>query len=275
MAKRCFNTEKETKALLKRWNQTVGYLPDSAGIARVNDYILRRKGLGLLVGGIAKRGCNIVSTKSQKLTNPNTGGSVLSVSDSTDFAFTAWAFYDNTSNNAYGIFTIENGGLNIRLYRYGTGGSFRVNGANAYNSSGAVSGWNFLVGYYDSATDIGSLQINNNAAVTAPTTTPWSAQGNISVGYEVNLTSYYSGGLSDASIFKRLLSTSERTYLYNSGNGRSYLEILAYQPSLLTNMVSYWPLNENGGTRYDWNGTNHLTPVNNPLGTTGVVEGLF
>ena len=88
-------------------------------------------------------------------------------------------------------------------------------------------------------------------------------------------TNFLTGDMSNAFISQKVLSSTEITYLYNSGLGRSYLEILAYQPSLLTSMVSYWPLNESSGTRKDWHGTNHLTAVNNPLNTTGIVEELF
>ena len=40
---------------------------------------------------------------------------------------------------------------------------------------------------------------------------------------------------------------------------------------LLTNLVSYWTLDEASGTRADSHGTNHLTPTNAPVGATGKI----
>ena len=40
---------------------------------------------------------------------------------------------------------------------------------------------------------------------------------------------------------------------------------------LLTNLVSYWKLDEASGTRADSHGTNHLTPSNAPVGAAGKI----
>ena len=37
------------------------------------------------------------------------------------------------------------------------------------------------------------------------------------------------GRLDQVGVWKRVLTADERTWLYNSGNGRSYTEIVAYQ----------------------------------------------
>lgn len=42
--------------------------------------------------------------------------------------------------------------------------------------------------------------------------------------------------------------------------------------SLLTNLVSYWKLDEASGTAIDSKGANDLTAVNNPLGVTGKIN---
>ena len=39
----------------------------------------------------------------------------------------------------------------------------------------------------------------------------------------------------------------------------------------LAGLVSYWKLDEASGIRVDSHGTNHLTPINNPIGTSGRV----
>lgn len=41
--------------------------------------------------------------------------------------------------------------------------------------------------------------------------------------------------------------------------------------SLKTNLISFWPLNESSGTRFDAHGGNHLTAVNSPADAVGVL----
>ena len=74
----------------------------------------------------------------------------------------------------------------------------------------------------------------------------------------------------------RVLTTDERNFIYNSGRGVSYLELLAYRPDILAGCVSYWQLNEPSGIRYDWHGTNHMSPINNPLNSNiGIIEKFY
>jgi hypothetical protein len=75
---------------------------------------------------------------------------------------------------------------------------------------------------------------------------------------------YFAGSLSSIGIWKRALSGSEITFLYNSGFGRTYASLDA---SIKTNLVSWWDLSETSGNRLDSFGSNTLTN-NNSVGTT-------
>jgi hypothetical protein len=76
--------------------------------------------------------------------------------------------------------------------------------------------------------------------------------------------------------WSRTLLSGERNFLYNSGNGVSYLELLGYRLDILNGCVGYWQLNESSGIRYDWHGSNHLLPINNPLkSTNGIIRKFF
>ncbi|MDD5103330.1 MAG: LamG domain-containing protein, partial [Candidatus Peribacteraceae bacterium] len=72
----------------------------------------------------------------------------------------------------------------------------------------------------------------------------------------------FNGVLDSFSFSSRILTADEITWLYNSGNGRVYRDIGiagTNGSALKTNLVSWWDLGENAGTRYDSYGTNHLS----------------
>jgi hypothetical protein len=67
--------------------------------------------------------------------------------------------------------------------------------------------------------------------------------------------SLYTGQLSSVGFWKRALSPSEVTALFNNGAGRTYASL---DSGLRTNLVSWWALNQNSVTA-DSHGTNTLT----------------
>lgn len=284
MAKRYYNLEKETKALLKKWEARNGVLPSMQGIHNVNDYILRKKGLGQLVGGIGKRAASFNATNKQYLTIPSNS----SLGIATNLTMAAWFMTTATGQQWFinkvitnGQYTYALGMIGDKLWLYlsqdGTATQIKDYRSSASFNTGVPV---FVCGTFDNGTTrlfangaelTGSaLNKNTNYAITTIKigTSP------LGVGWD-GTTSYSSGTTGPNFLLSRTLTATEITYLYNSGLGRSYLEILAYQPSLLTNMVSYWPLNESSGTRFDYHGSNNLTAINNPLSTSGVVEELF
>lgn len=290
MAKRYYDLERETKALLKRWEETRGTLPDANGIKRVNEYILRKKGLGEILGGIGKYAGDFVLSKSQNLTSATNAN--LNTGD-IDFSIFGWCKFNSLSSYqsvtgkgaawGTGEFTLFLSGSGGNPLCFGvrnaanTASSRGLNDATAPVSSVAINTWYFFVAWHDSIGNTLNLQVNNGIA----SSQSWS-QGcyinalNFGIASHSTASNLMDGDVENVGFTKRILSASELTFLYNSGQGRSYLEILAYQPSLLTSMVSYWPLNESNGIRRDWHtGGNHLTAVNNPINTTGIVEGLF
>jgi hypothetical protein len=66
---------------------------------------------------------------------------------------------------------------------------------------------------------------------------------------------YYNGQLASIGFWKRALSPSEVTQLFNSGAGRTYASL---DSGLRNNLVSWWALNQNSVTA-DSHGTNTLT----------------
>lgn len=86
--------------------------------------------------------------------------------------------------------------------------------------------WNFVVGYYDPANVIVGVSVNNsapqtNAAPNAPTasTITTTIGGGSTSAFAGNTVA---GRMQRVGVWKRVLSSDERTYLYNGGSGRDY-----------------------------------------------------
>lgn len=60
-----------------------------------------------------------------------------------------------------------------------------------------------------------------------------------------------------------------------SGSGGGGSNALTDYPSLLTDLISYWNLEESSGTRNDSHGSNHLTPYGSPGGSKKSGCGFF
>lgn len=291
MAKRYYNLEKETKALLKRWEETRGNLPDSAGIQRVNQYILRKKGLGELVGGIGKKAVNFRAANLQNLNIASNS----SLQNTTSFSFCLWgknklvgyasmffakAHFTSQSSDEYYMYI----GSDNKIYGGIQSASASASHHLQTNSTATYTDtdYHFYEFVCDLETSNKTLTIYRDGVsiatiikttFTVPTTTSFQFM----VGQVNGIVNNRNANLniSNLSFHKRLLTSTERTWLYNSGRGVSFLDVLAYQPNLLVNLISWWPLSESGGTRKDAWGTNHLTPTNNPLYDVGVVEELI
>lgn len=278
MAKRYYNLEKETKAFLKRMEEVRGVLPDMAGIQRVNDYIVKRKGLGLFQGTRRKAATNFIASQNQSLSIAS--NSTLQVKPSWEVI--SWIFprtnnleeFVSKGDNSASLleFTIRRTTSNFTL---GTGTGTVYVSFSGPAGSAPINTWNFVsVGRIQDTQEL-FLSVNNSSQTKVQQTTQAIGSAQFRIG------DWSPGGrpanavIADTARWDRNLSTEERTYLYNSGQGRSFLEILAFQPTIFTNMVSYWTLTEASGIRYDWYGSNHLAPVNSPLGTEGIIENFF
>ena len=126
--------------------------------------------------------------------------------------------------------------------------------------AGAVNTWNFYVCRYDSSGG-GTMGISINGgafeslgSVGAITQTLSNTLqiANSAVGVTDSL---YTGQLSSIGFWKKALTASEVTALWNNGAGRTYASL---DSGLRTNLISWWALNQNSVTA-DSHGTNALT----------------
>ncbi len=276
MARRYYNLEKETKAFLKRMEETRGVLPDMTGIQRLNEYIVKRKGLGLIFSTRDKVSPVFNGGNTEKLRILS--NSSLQVKP--EWEVVAWCFPRSTATqeivskagNAPSLFEFS---LRYSVSGYahasGTGSAY----SNTTTLNASLNTWHFLrLGRIAADNNI-FLNLNNNASVTASQPTQAISSRDFSIGNWADDGRPLNGLVDSVGRWDRLLTAVEYTFLYNLGNGVSFFEILAYQPSLLVGLVSYWQLSESNGIRYDWWGSNHLTPNFSVTTTRGLIEKFF
>lgn len=130
---------------------------------------------------------------------------------------------DAANSRDYTIQTIDEGGSSkVRWYITGGAGPSFVDGTTLLSTNT----WYFLVAWHDPIADTVTLQINNGTPDIATTAgiAPDVSSTEFRIGARVYATveGYFNGLIDQVGIWKRLLTSDERSQLYNSGNGLSY-----------------------------------------------------
>lgn len=165
----------------------------------------------------------------------------LSLGTDTAFSFAFWA-KDAADCSNRGLVTKAVSGPDSSagyvIWISGTTLSFTIGNGS---SSATVSGdpnftfvnpphnvWHYVVAWHDPVSDTINYQIDNGT----PLTTSWSG-GTADEGGEFQLGGFtawsipWSGNIDEVGFWKKALTLDERTWLYNSGSGRSYADIVA------------------------------------------------
>jgi hypothetical protein len=204
---------------------------------------------------------------------------VLSITDNTSLHFgniqwTIGGWYFQDVNGSVRVLICK--GLNstsVDYQIYLNGGTLTVNAFNGTTYPGAIANgntvgaWHFVVASYSPAGGgVLSIQVDNGPAATAvagtlsDTTGGWLILGNQTpLG---GATYLYSGRMQNWFLFGRALNATERTFLYNSGNGRRFSELDA---TFKVDLRAWWPLNEPSGSRADLSGNNNTLTDNNTV----------
>jgi hypothetical protein len=197
-----------------------------------------------------------------------TSNSTLQVGGSS-FSFSCWFNPSVASGPQTLIQKTASGALE---YSFGIGGAGQVRGliGNAGSSWAVINDsafnpsagrWTQAVLTYDGTT----LRIYINGSLSSSASGPaitTSGTAPLEIGRETGAA--FNGSISSVGFWKRAISASEVTALFNSGSGRTYASL---DSSIRTNMVSWWDLSETSGNRADSFGSNTLTN-NNSVGTT-------
>jgi hypothetical protein len=140
----------------------------------------------------------------------------------------------------------------------------------SFQSSGVHphSNWYHIYVQYASATQRASISIQNAALQLSAvaSSAPGVSTSDFTIGSTGNPSGFFPGQVAMCGFWKRLLTTDERTFLFNSGFGRLHGDL---PDNLKTSLVSYWNLTESSGTRNDNHGTNHLTDNAGVTSATG------
>lgn len=157
-----------------------------------------------------------------------------------DYTFTAWVYLDTkpeaTNQNIMGknngtaeqwlFYNNDAGEDRFRFVIYnGVGTVVADQTASAFGSPSTAT-WYFAVGWFDSVGGNIFISINNGTVnSSAKTGTPGTNSVTFGVGAKDAAATPFSGRIDQVAIWKRVLTAAERTWLYNSGNGRAFSEL--------------------------------------------------
>jgi len=143
---------------------------------------------------------------------------------------------------------------------------------------GALSNgpWYHIVATYDPSTGVANIYIN-----TVNDTTNWGtgiqntlSTAPFSIGYGQGAPVTFDGLIDEVSLWTdRVLTSTEISWLYNSGAGRAFSEVSIETDPTKDQLISWWELEEASGTRYDSRGSNHLDQVVGSPGRSSAIQG--
>lgn len=200
-----------------------------------------------------------------------------------------WVYFDSFSDNPELVskrlgsssleYIVRHTGSASRLSFYigrGTVSGFDVVEADSLGAP--VTGkWYFVLSWYDSANKTISIQVNDGTVNTnnSLTITPATSTGDFQIGGNESVSSTTPIDGRAARVFKidRILTSDERSFLYNNGNGRTRGDLSESSTDLITDLKAYYNLNEGAGTTaIDAHGSNDLSMVAAELVTDGGFE---
>lgn len=141
------------------------------------------------------------------------------------------------------------------------GSSLTSTSATTFGSP-STSTWYFIVCGFDAVNGNIFVQVNNGTTNTTAFVGPiFNSVTTIQFGADTNSGSVYHNGRMDSwGFWRRTLTASEITSLYNAGAGRTYNSATTALPSLLTNIQAWIDFDELNGTRLDQVGGANLSP---------------
>jgi hypothetical protein len=154
-----------------------------------------------------------------------------------DFTISCWVNFESlpgfpgivtkdggSPNREYGIYYGAGGGSNrIGFYVSAAGLTIVEIPADTLGSP-SVSTWYFIVAWHDAAANTINIQVNNGGVDSlAHSTGVFDGAADFRIGTLLG-TEFWDGLIDEVGFWKRVLTSDERTSLYNSGNGKPYSE---------------------------------------------------
>lgn len=190
--------------------------------------------------GKIANGALLASASSQYLTAAVVDGDVLQMVD-TDVTIAGWFKFTTKATNmliAGQINTGVVGGAAAWLQYITASDRLRFSIGNAAGSSAtatannlgavATATWYFIVGWRDKAAGTINIQVNDGTADSTVTALiPTTITQPFRVGASADASQFFNGVADEVMVFKRVLTTAEKTALYNAGAGVAYSSTLA------------------------------------------------
>lgn len=152
-----------------------------------------------------------------------------------DFTVAAWVYLDSKPAGAMGIMSKDSGGASreyllqwnnvndrfeMRMFDT-SGASIGIAVANALGAPSTAT-WYHVVGWHDSVNNLVGIAVNAGTANTTATTgVPADETATFYIGADQGVVTW-DGRIDEAGFWKKVLSSTERTTLYNGGAGRTY-----------------------------------------------------
>ena len=184
--------------------------------------------------------------------------------------------YNTVGNQREFLLDYSTSGDRFRISKSHNGTNFIQMTASNFGSP-ALGAWHDYVWWHDAGSDTLNVQFDGGTVNSASTSsgmfdsTSDFALGSTHGGASVRP---WDGRLGPTGVWKAVLTSAERIWLRNGVNGRQYSDLgrTGDGSNLLTNLVSWWELDEASGTRVDKHGSNDLTDNNTVTDAEGLTN---
>ena len=132
---------------------------------------------------------------------------------------------DNTTGAGYAI-DWQNAADRFSFRMWQAGGGASLNAIASHFGAPALSTWYFVVARFDSVSGNGIITVNDGTkSATAKSASPGSDTVAFAIGANGDGTAFFDGRIDQVGLWKRYLTDTEVTFLYNNGAGRTYAEV--------------------------------------------------
>jgi hypothetical protein len=164
-----------------------------------------------------------------------TDNTAVSVVLGEELTIAAWVWLESLSTTQHLVTKGASGSANeyilqstntrFRFLTFDTPGFIGTGSAVADTLGVPATGtWYFVVAWHDETADTDNIQINNGTIDSGASVGIGDGTGGFAVGGFTTGTDTWDGLIDQVGLWKRVLTTDERTWLYNSGSGRSYAD---------------------------------------------------
>lgn len=127
---------------------------------------------------------------------------------------------DTANFDGYEFMLYLNGTNVVFLVSKGTGGTGNNTDTISSDVTVSTNTWYYVEGYFNATGGILGVAVNTTVKTKTSATIPGTTTGSFRIG-AIQSNYYLTGRVDEVSFWKRLLTTDERAYLYNSGAGRT------------------------------------------------------